>query len=101
MGIIAKTGERVIVIDPRSGTPFALMNLEEYEKMVNYTPLEPPPAPMAPAVFKATAPLTPNKVESIIDPELAIIKGMQTRPPTDGWGGDENDEDRYYMEPAD
>lgn len=96
MGIIAKTGERVVVIDPRSGTPFCLMNLDEYEKMANRAPV----APVLPPPQKDVQSLTQNKGEGIIDPELALLKGVGIRP-TEGWGGDESEEDRYYMEPAD
>ena len=112
MGIIAKTGERVIVIDPRSNTPFVLMNLDEYEKMTISGVISrsegektgyittPNAGPIFSSGFQSVGQhLTQNKGTGIIDPELALLNEAK-KVPTGDWGGDETEEDRYYMEPA-
>lgn len=96
MRIIAKTGDRVIVVDPATGAPFALMNLDEYEQLVgssqkgaqkeaNYEPL--------------TAPLTTSQGSGIIDPDFTPwktpVQSVEAAPPAA-----EVEEDRYYMEPT-
>ena len=113
MGIIAKTGDRVIVIDPKTGTPFALMSLDQYENLVM-----PGKGPVLggvdPAPFQeyhnsvvgqderrgaGNQPLTSPQASGMIDPAIApwakAVRGG------DDWGGnEEKDEDRYYMEPT-
>ena len=90
---MAKTRERVIVIDPASGTPFALMNLEEYEKLVNLG--------NASALARTQGPqLTAKSRSGMIDPDLAIWQEAQKAAIGD-WGGDEGkEEDKFYMEPV-
>lgn len=115
MGIIAKTGERVIVIDPKSGAAFAILSLDEYEKRI-ITPKT--------AVLKGidsiktsasdtnnsgferafpqgvdNSPLTQKRTSGIIDPDLALSSGAPFSPAVD-LGVDEIEQDRYYMEPA-
>lgn len=82
MGIIAKTKERVIVVETQSNSPFVLMNLDEYEKM-------------------AIPALTANPGQGMIDSDSAIKQEAASQASSD-WGGDETaEEDKYYMEPAD
>ena len=93
MGIVAKKGERVIVIDPKSGTPFVLMGLDEYEKLGQESA-----SPSKPA-FNPT--LTQNQGGGMIDPDLALSVERKKALIGGDWGGDEEkEEDRYYMEPA-
>ncbi|MBI2552339.1 hypothetical protein HYW17_03525 [Candidatus Uhrbacteria bacterium] len=97
MGIIAKTGERVIVVDSISGASFALMNIDEYERLA----MRSGPIVKGPELSPLRPPsLTENKASGIIDPDLALWK--ETRQTGAGeWGGDgAAEEDRYYMEPA-
>lgn len=94
MGIVAKGGERVIVIDPRSGTPVVLLNLEAYEKMVFQGVSNTHQASQG-------VNLTPSKGPGILDPDLALWQ--EAAKGAGGWGGDEpeeKEEDRYYMEPT-
>mgnify|MGYP001569094850 FL=1 len=113
MGIIAKTGDRVIVIDPKTGTPFALMNLDQYEKLV-LPPKPPALAGFDPAPFQEyhnstvgqderrgagspplTVPPASGMIDSVIPPWVKPARGE------DDWGGnEEKEEDRYYMEPT-
>lgn len=93
MQIVRKRGERVIVIDPQSGDPFVIMNLEEYERLgPNTGPLE---------KSRNLKDLTPNTAPGIIDPDLALWQEAQKTAKGGDWGGDEaNEQDRYYIEPA-
>lgn len=96
MGIVGKTGERVIVVDPASGIPVVLLNLDEYEK------LRPAPAanPIQPPVSSPVPNLTASKPFGSIEPDLAVWQEAQKSARGD-WGGDEDkEEDRYYMEPT-
>ncbi len=100
MGIIAKTGDRVIVVDAASGASFALMNIDEYERLVmrpssTLSIVKPPElAPVYPPS------LTENKGPGMIDPDLALWKETHNTASGD-WGGNESvEEDRYYMEPT-
>ena len=102
MGIIAKTGERVIVVDEKSGTPVVLMNLDEYETIVALAPRIPQAAPLSaptPVSTVGMAHLTQNPGSGMIDPDLALFNENK-KMPTGDWGGDEPEEDRYYMEPT-
>ncbi len=113
MGIIAKTGERVIVIDPKSGAPFAILSLDEYEKLAIQPKM---------AVLKGIDPvpfqeynktsvvqeerggagnplLTQKRTSGMIDPDLGLSAGSPFIPAAD-LGVDEIEQDRYYMEPA-
>ena len=115
MGIIAKTGERVIVIDPKSGSPFAILSLDEYEKLIfqpktsvlkgidhiktsamsgNFSGFE-----RAFPQGLDNLPLTHKQPSGMIEPDLTPKGDM---PPGIGIdaGLDEIDQDRYYMEPT-
>ena len=101
MRIIAKTGDRVIVVDPVSGMSFALMNIDEYERLVLR------PGQSASQSVKGLelnpirpASLTENQAPGMIDPDLALWK--ETRNSGAGeWGGDDGvEEDKFYMEPV-
>lgn len=93
MGIIAKGKERVIVIDPASNAAFAILGLDEYEKLVSQG--------NGSAGSGAKAGQLTQKIESgMIDPDLAIWQEAKRAAQGD-WGGDEGkEEDRYYMEPT-
>lgn len=95
MGIIAKTGDRVIVIDSKTGIPFALMSLDQYEKLI----LPPKPTVLAELDKPLSTPLTAPQASGMIDP--AIPPWIKPGHGGDDWGGnEEKDEDRYYMEPT-
>ncbi|OGL85106.1 hypothetical protein A3H11_03575 [Candidatus Uhrbacteria bacterium RIFCSPLOWO2_12_FULL_47_10] len=105
MGIIAKTGERVIVVDPKSGAPFALMGLDEYERLV-VNPVRSraraegtSPSRTAGAATSNGTDLTQNPGAGMMDPDLALLQ--EAKQIKSDWGGDEEkEEDRYYMEPT-
>ena len=100
MRIIAKTGDCVIVVDPASGAPFALMNLDEYEQLVGSSQKDPQSEGN---LQPLTTPLTASKGSGMIDPDFTPWKtAVQTveaavEPAT---GQAEVEEDRYYMEPT-
>lgn len=92
MGIIAKTGEKVIVVDGKTGEAFVLQSLTEYEKSVSLKAnLEHKPAVQS---------LTASPRLGSIDTDAAILQEVK-KTGTNDWGGDEVvEEDRYYMEPT-
>jgi hypothetical protein len=94
MGIVAKGKERVIVVDPASGAPFALLNLEEYSALVDKGSPASEKAVPEPQLTGASGP-------GILDPDLALLQEAK-RGAVGDWGGDEEEaeEDRYYMEPT-
>lgn len=93
MGIVAKGGERVIVVDPTLGVPITLMKLDEYEKLVDANSGGREKVPAGPQL---TAPASPG----MIDPDVALW--AEAAKGAGEWGGDaaEEEEDRYYMEPT-
>ena len=88
MRIIAKTGDRVIVVDPASGAPFALMNLDEYERLTS-----------SPQTRVDSVSLTAPQASGIIDPDFTPWKPpvQSVEVPAEPAEGEE---DRYYMEPT-
>lgn len=92
MGIIAKTGEKVIVIDPKTEQPFVVLGLDQYEGILSQGLGAPKGA--------SVRDLTRGSDPGIIDPDLAIWRESKDAAQGD-WGGDEaTEEDRYYMEPT-
>lgn len=113
MGIAAKTGDRIIVVDPATGTPFALMSLDQYEKLLNQAKPAHEPT-LDPAPFQeynkisveqgerggaGSAPLTTSKGSGMIEPDFTPWKTPVQSAPTAALGA-EVEEDRYYMEPT-
>jgi len=93
LGIITKTKERLIVLDPQSGAPFVVMSLDEYEKLTIQG---------HEGVSKAqeAGQLTPREASGTIDPDLALWREAK-RGAVGEWGGDDGaEEDRYYLEPT-
>ncbi|KKU13065.1 MAG: hypothetical protein UX17_C0029G0013 [Parcubacteria group bacterium GW2011_GWC2_45_7] len=93
LGIIEKTGDRVIVVDPKSGAPFTLMRLTEYEELLNKV--------SEPVRARASEPLTAAPSAGSIDPDVALWQGATKNDPAE-WESEAEteEEDRYYMEPA-
>ncbi len=96
MRIIEKTGDRVIVIDPASGAPFALMNLDEYERLVGFAKVAPKSGVDTGSL---TSPLTTLQDSGMIDSDFTPWKtpGQSVDAPAERA---EVEEDRYYMEPT-
>jgi len=92
--IIAKTGEKVIIVDPVSEVPFVIMGLESYERIVGFSHIQ------AVKTAKPEGGLTQNTEAGKIDPDLALLKESKNMVAGE-WGGDEKvEDDQYYMEPA-
>lgn len=90
LGIIAKTGEKVVVVDPQTGAPFVIMGLDGYQALIDgrKSGIDTPGRP----------PLTGSSPSGMIDPDLSF--SQETKAMGGGqWGGDET-EDRFYMEPV-
>ncbi|MBI4135610.1 hypothetical protein HY477_02655 [Candidatus Uhrbacteria bacterium] len=92
--IVNKTGEKIVIVDPDGGEPLILMGLAVYEKLINQVNQDKTGVIVAPQGDY----LTPREPFGIIDPDSALLKERQHTALQD-WGGDE-EEDRYYMEPA-
>ena len=106
--LAAKTGDRLIVVDPNSQQPFVLMGLPQYERLLGSRAdarrLEPtvsvPPAMMPgldPVAARANAELAAWRAQqpAVIVEQPATVEGfspepLQAVPP---------DEDRFYVEP--
>ena len=68
LGLVEKTGDKVIVTDPAGEHPYVLMSLDQYERLVGA-----PPAAQSPAETHISAPIIAEKIVSPIQaPKKAV-----------------------------
>lgn len=119
--IIAKTGEKAILVDTISQEPFVIMGLDSYERIAvcSQIKLEKDPNSVEDLTQNSAGGIMARGEESSIlpqrdicsepkrfvsatgiDPDVALLKESRNMSAGE-WGGDETAADeRYYMEPA-
>src|SRR3989338_4914556 len=88
--IIAKTGEKVVVVDPGTGLPFVVMGFDGYEALI--TREKPVQAHQLKGLDQGSrVPLTGSAPPGMIDPDLAFLEETKASAKGD-WGGDESED---------
>lgn len=104
--LAARTGDRLIVVDPTTQQPFVLMGLPQYEALLASRPVSPSPTavlstPIAAGAEAASVEETftnlPTEVAEAIGSAMGSVRGFTPEPmhtvPSN------SEEDRFYVEP--